>query len=234
MKTSILYLSFLLLAGLGLASALTARAYGQAPPTGQSGSGVQSTPAACDNPPCVMESHGPGLSTGKKHSVPPPLTEEEIRLRDQERRYVDLFSQLSAQEDMAKRAEAGGNTEMAAAWRGRFARMSGLTTEEAEIVKKIGAKFQIDRRSANDNYVSTLVAARKAYPGDYHSQNNSPDFAAARDRLQNLTPNVIANLVTALGSRSFTRLDSYTLHMHDNAKPLALGGQGQSATPAQQ
>ena len=60
MKASIWHLSFVLLACLGLVSTLSTPAYGQQPPTGQSGSGVGGA-AACDNPPCVMELHGPGL-----------------------------------------------------------------------------------------------------------------------------------------------------------------------------
>ena len=163
MKVSISYSSLVLVACFALASTPSTSAYGQAPPTGQSGSGVQSTPAACDNPPCVMESHGPGLSTGQKHAIPAPLTPEQQERKDQEKRYTRLFASLEADENLAQRLDAAGDTVNAASWRADFARKSGLTPEEAEIVKKIGVQYRKDQITLNASCHADLLAARHTY-----------------------------------------------------------------------
>ena len=215
MKTSILHLSLALLAATGIAISAATVAYGQAPPTGQSGSGAGL--AACDNPPCVMESHGPGLNTGKKVPMPPPLTPEQQERRDQERRYTALFAHLEGHERLAQSYEAAGDSANAASWRADFARKSGLTPEEAEIVKKIAAKYRKDFVDLNESCRADQLTARRTYAGDPDARRKFLEGSTCQ-QLYNLIPKAMADLLTALGSRSFTRLDGYTRHMNDNAK----------------
>ncbi len=230
MKVSILHLSLALLAGFGLASTLTTRAVGQQPPTGQNGSGAGGA-AACDNPPCVMESHGPGLNTGIRRKMPPPLTPEQQAHMEEDRRYSGLFASLEADEKLAQRTEEAGDTANAASWRADFARKSGLTPEEAEIVKKIGAQVRQDQISLNAACQSDQSAARRAY-----GAGAGPKFLdiPACQQLMNLLQKAQSDLLVALGSRSFTRLDGYTRHMFDNARILSRQGQpanGQTQMP---
>ncbi len=232
MKTSIWHLPLTLLAAFGMACTPSTRAYGQAPPTGQSGSGVQSTPAACDNPPCVMESHGPGLNTGQKHAMPAPLTPEQQERKDQEKRYTRLFASLEADENLAQRLDAAGDTVNAASWRADFARKSGLTPEEAEIVKKIGAQYRRDQVTLNASCHADLLAARHTY-----GAQAGPKFldVPSCQQLWNLTTKAVGDIISVLGSRSYSRLDGYTRHMLDNARILYRQGQpssGQTQIPS--
>lgn len=235
MKSSI-WKVFLLLIGLGLPS-VGLRAYGQSPPTGQSGSGVQSTPPACDNPPCspLPSETGASGQDGRRVSgsagrkgVPAPPDPGQIERMDQEMRYSGLFASLEADEKLAQQLEASGDSVNAASWRANFSRKSGLTLEEAEAVKKIAAQYRKDSDTLNAGCHADLLAARRAY-----GANGGPKFLEipACQQLRNLFPRAMANLTTALGSRSFTRLDSYTLHMDDNLKPLTRTEPQQVATP---
>jgi len=232
MKASIWRISLVLLIALGLLSAHSISAYGQALPTARSGSGVGL--AACDNPPCVMESHGPGLNTGKTVQMPPPLTPEQQARREQEHRYVDLFGDLEGIERLAQSYETAGDSSNAASWRADFARKSGLTPEEAEIVKKIAAQYRKDFVDLNESCRADQLTARRTYGGDPDARRKFLEGSTCQ-QLYNLIPKAMADLLTALGSRSFTRLDGYTRHMHDNAKILYRRGQpasGQTQIPA--
>ena len=219
MKASIWHISLVLLIACGLPGNPSTFAYGQAHPTGQSGSGVQTTPAACDNPPCVLypEPHGPGLNTGKTVQMPPPLTPEQQARREQEHRYVDLFGDLEGIERLAQSYETAGDSSNAASWRADFARKSGLTPEEAEIVKKIAAKYRKDFVDLNESCRADQLTARRTYAGDPDARRKFLEGSTCQ-QLYNLIPKAMADLLTALGSRSFTRLDGYTRHMNDNAK----------------
>jgi hypothetical protein len=155
--------------------------------------------------------------------MPPPLTPEQKARMEEENRYSGLFAHLEGQERLAQRLEAAGDTANAASWRAYFARKSGLTSEEAEIVKKIAAQSRQDQISLNAACQADQLAARHTY-----GAHAGPGFLEipACQQLMNLLPKAIADLVSALGSRSFTQLDGYTLHMHDNARTFAKPSQG--------
>jgi nucleoid-associated protein YejK len=166
--------------------------------------------------------------------MPPPLTPEQQERRDQERRYVGLFADLEAYEKLAQRLDAAGDTVNAASWRADFARKSGLTPEEAEIVKKIGVQYRKDQVDLGESCRADQLTARHTYGQDRDARRKFLEGSTCQ-QLYNLIPKAMADLLTALGSRSFTRLDGYTRHMNDNAKILYRQGQpanGQSQIPA--
>jgi hypothetical protein len=221
MKNSIWHLSFTLLISLALTSSISTCIYGQQPqpPSGEHGSGVGS--ATCDNPPCAQlpnDGRPVSITTGKHHPIHTP-TPEQIERREQEMRYGGLFASLEADEQLAQRLEAAGDTSNAASWRADFARKSGLTPEEAEIVKKIAAQYRQDQISLNADCRTDLLAAQKAYAVVRTAGSKFPEIPTC-DKLRNLFPKVLADLVTALGSRSFSQLDGYALHLDDNARIL--------------
>ena len=160
--------------------------------------------------------------------MPIPSTQEELKRRDQGMRYAGLFSHLEADERSAREAEASGNLQLAAAWRGHFYKMSGLTEEQVEIVKKIGQEFILQRDVRQQAYNSALLAARSAPHAERPSRHNTPALADAEDSIRSLMPETIAKLVSALGSRTFSQLDSYTIHMFDNSRVLTLSGGSKS------
>jgi hypothetical protein len=156
--------------------------------------------------------------------MPPPLTPEQQERKDQDKRYSGLFGSLEADENLAQRLDATGDSANAASWRADFARKSGLTPEEAEIVKKIGAQYQKDFWALNASCRADQLTARRTYGADREAKAKFLKDSTCQ-QLYNLIPKAMADLLTALGSRSFTRLDGYTRHMFDNAK--ILNGQGQ-------
>jgi hypothetical protein len=150
-------------------------------------------------------------------------------------RYSRLFSEIAAQERMAQQEQDAGHSEAAASWHGYFAAKSGLTPQEAEKVKKIGAKYIQEAQALQAKRIEAIRAARHADPGVRVSRFNSPEIAAVEKEIDDLLPNTKAELITALGSKSFTRLDSYTIHSHESAitlsprqTPLATVQQGQT------
>jgi hypothetical protein len=138
-------------------------------------------------------------------------------------RYSRLFGEIDGLEQAAQREEKAGHNEVAASYRGYFAAKSGLTPEEAETVKKIGEKYTQDWWAWQSKYRETILAVRHANPGVRMSRLNSPEIASVEQERVSLFTNMKAELIQALGSRSFTRLDSYTLHSHNNAKALSPG-----------
>ena len=210
----------MLLVGLGPACVHTTRAYGQTTDTGQSTTGTASSDGSlntgvCPQPPCSM-----GAPTGRKSTAPPPGPRVFTAFELEEMRYGRLFGEIAGQEQMAKQEEDAGHSEAAASWHGYFANKSGLTQEEADIVKKIAAKYSQDWLAFQSKERVTILAVRHANPGVRMSRFNSPEIAALEQERVSLFTNMKAELIRALGSKSFTRLDSYTLHSHDNARYL--------------
>jgi hypothetical protein len=235
MKNSIWHQLFVLLAALGLANTLSTYTFGQAqPPTEGGGSGVGL--GACDNPPCAIVSCGvrpcnedgrPNtISTGKTTAMPLPLTEEQQQARNEQFRYEDLFSTLAFYERYAHTEDAAGHANMAAGWRGYFAKKSGLNPDEAETVKKIAEEYLKEREITQKNYMDAMLTARSLPHTVRPSRLNTPAIAEAQDAMDSLFPSVKAKLVSALGSRSFSQLDGYTLHMHDNARSFTKPSEG--------
>jgi len=146
------------------------------------------------------------------------LTAEQQRIHDQELRYSDLFADLALYERKAQSEDAAGRAAMAAGWRGYFAKKSGLTEADAEIVKEIGKEYEQRRDEVNKAYRRAVSEARAEPHTARPSRHNTPAIAEAEDALYGLFPETMAKLVSALGQRSFTRLDSYTIHMHDNSR----------------
>jgi len=186
MKTSILHLSFVLLASFSLAGTFSIFAYGQQPPTGQSGSGVGL--AACDNPPCVMPSYGPGLSTGQKHPMPTPLTPEQQQARMSSFDMKTCSLPFAFYERNAQSEDAAGHAETAAGWKGYFAKKSGLTTDEAETVKKIAEEYLKEREIRQKNYRDAVLTARSLPHTVRPSRMNTPAIAEAQDAIEDCSP----------------------------------------------
>lgn len=218
MKNSIWYLSLALLSSLGLANTFSTHAYGQSSGAAPQTSPGQGSPTvSCGSAPCPQTGGQGSISNGgKRYTPPPPKTEEQKEKIEKQGRYDDLFSQLEAQERLAKSYEDAGDASNAVSWRADFARKSGLTPEEAEIVKRIGVQFRKDRETLSANYYAAIAAAH----AQHIKPQDSPDFVDVKQKRDTLFPKTMADLLTALGSKSFTRLDGYTRHMHDNDRVL--------------
>ncbi|MGB8030041.1 MAG: hypothetical protein WCF30_10290 [Terracidiphilus sp.] len=228
MKSSIWNLSLALIVGFGIGGSISPCVHGQAP-TGQSGSGTGA--AACDNPPCATLTCGgepcssppASIATGRHHAIPPMTPERAARI-DEEKRYSLLFGSIGADEDMARREDAAGRPDEAASWRRDFARKSGLTPEEAEIVKKIAAQYRQDQVTLNAKCRADLLAMKPTFDAE-HATGEEYSHVPSCDALKTLFPKAMADLLTALGSRSFSRLDGYSRHFLDNARVLSRQGQ---------
>jgi len=151
----------------------------------------------------------------------------------EESRYSFVFAELGGQEQAARNEDAAGHAKAAASWRGYLAAKSGLTADEAEIVKKIGAKYLQDWWAFQSKEREQLLAIRRANPGVRMSRYNSPEIAALEQERKSIFENAKAELVAELGQKSFTRLDSYILHRYDNARILSQTGQqrNEASTP---
>jgi hypothetical protein len=160
--------------------------------------------------------------------MPPPLTPEQQQAQNEQFRYEDLFSTLAFHERNAQTEDAAGHPDMAAGWRGYFAKKSGLTSDEAETVKKIAEEYLKEREITQKNYMDAMLTARSLPHTVRPSRLNTPAIAEAQDAMDSLFPSVKAKLVSALGSRSFSQLDGYTLHMHDNARKFTRPSEGVS------
>jgi len=190
--------------------------------------------SACDPAPCPTPgSSAPNVWTpnGKGQPTHAPKTPEELAEQNREMRYGMLFSRLEADEKSAQRYDSAGDAATAAAWRGHFAKQSGLRPEEADAIKKIAQDYLRERDVRTKRYMDARSAALASHEQKHPSRINTPEIADAEDSLKALFPTVIANLLSALGSRSFSRLDSYTIHMHENARvSSSQGGDGPSNT----
>jgi hypothetical protein len=224
MKTSILQFSLALLAAFGLASTLSTFAYGQNTPNGyrtgdkqtSTGSSVEGTTAvSCPHEPCTS------ALSGRKSSDAPHDSKKFTPAQLEVMRYGQVFSEIAAQERMAQSEEDAGNIKAAASWHGYFAAESGLTQEEAAIVKKIGDEYGQKAMALQAKRIQVILAARHANPGVRMSRFNSLEIAAVEEEIDNLLPNTKAELILALGSKSFTRFESYSLHRLDNARILS-------------
>ncbi|MGO8757908.1 MAG: hypothetical protein ACLQG3_07270 [Terracidiphilus sp.] len=143
---------------------------------------------------------------------------------DEEKRYSMLFASIGADEDLARREAAAGRPDEAASWRRDFARKSGLTPEEAEIVKKIAAQYRKDQVTLNAKCRADLLAMKATFDAE-HAAGEEYSPVPSCDSLKTLFPKAMADLLTALGSRSFSRLDGYSRHFLDNARVLSRQGQ---------
>jgi len=217
MRTLIGLLSRVLLACIASFGSLVACAQSQASAT----TGPQ-TGSACEKPPCAMVSCGSGpcdqserqatLSTGKRHEPPPPLTPEQIERLKEEFRYECVFAEVVGMNEAAQREEKAGHPKIAESYGGYFAAKSGLTPEEAEIVRKIVAQYDLDKTKVAEKERATVAAVRAANAGTRMGPRNSPEIAAVQQERENLFPKVLSDILAAIGSRSFSRLDAYSLH----------------------
>jgi hypothetical protein len=137
-----------------------------------------------------------------------------------EARYDSFFRVLIGWDEAAKTSlSAGGDAEMAEAWRTRLQKYSGLTAEESEQVKQVARKYLADRQSFDDKAAAMGSAYRAAHPHEIPNINAiPPELDALRQERLDVVRRAEAELLTALGSRSFSRLDLYTIHMDDWSK----------------
>jgi len=214
MKTSIWHLTFVLLVGCGLASVLPKPACGQ---------DTQSAPT--DGSATVPSGHNvvppnvphPGQHTGQATNCvigqPPAghiVESEEVM------RYEGFFMVVRGWDDAAKSTDAtGGDHGMAEAWRTRLKKQSGLTSSEADEVKKIAYQYLEDDAAWAQRFVEAGYQARTDHPNAMPGSYPTPEIDALRREHIDLVNKAIANLVTTLGSRSFSRLDLFTRHMDD-------------------
>jgi len=231
MKISILYLSFALLACLGLAGTLSTRAFGQVSLS------VTSADEGCH--------WGDGTGTGSIESpipenmrhVPsggdakppadwnPPDTEENLR-------FWGFFGELRGWDKIAKCYEDKGDAGWADHFRTKLERESGLTSSEAAEVKRIVFQYFQDDQNAENQMSEIRSRAIADYPNSWKSVIYSdPEYIALHKQKSNLLNQTIAQLVSTLGSRPFTKLDLYTRHYKDRMKAAQEPRKAEGVTP---
>lgn len=206
-------LSLALLAALALSSLIQSIfAQTVSPATGACGE-LPCPTATCGSGPCPQSGGQGSISNGGKRYTPPPAkTEEQKEKIEKQGRYDDLFSQLEAQERLAKSYEDAGDAPNAASWRADFARKSGLTPEEAGIVKKIALNYRKESAALMEQRAALINLGTN--PSQLTA--NRLQASAIQKQILDLFAKAMSDLLVALGSESFTRLDAYTRHMHDN------------------
>jgi hypothetical protein len=230
MKVSIWHLSFVLLAGLGLAGTLSTRAFGQVGVTVTSadegcsgGTGGTSGLGSVVSAPPAQQPH----SFGGPRVVPEgwykPHSEEELRFRG-------FFMELRAWDEIAKCYSDKGDAGWADHMRSKLERESGLTASEADQVKQIMYQYFQDLET-NDQKSRAIQERMMAESPDSWRQAifSDPEYAALHEQHENLTNQAVAQLVSTLGSRPFTKLDLYTRHYKDRMKAAQDRKQAESS-----
>jgi hypothetical protein len=206
MKASILHLSLALLAAVALASALSTNASGQNPGTG-----------SVESPLPDNLNHLPGGGD----ATPPadwftPQTEEE-------RRYLGFFRELRAWDENADHLDAPENSDSSEFSLPRLEKESGLTSSEAAWVRRI--VFQYIQDDQDDARIMTGIRNRAIadYPNSWKSiVYSDPEYVNLHKLQSKLLTRAIAQLASILGSKRFTKLDSYTRHYEDRTKASQL------------
>jgi len=225
MKNSIWHLSFVLLAGLGLASIPTLRTYGQDTPSEPTATTEQSTPetgsthqAQGDQSTAAM----PTSQNGHRVIVLGTLPEGYVAPSEEVERYMYFFEMLRSWDTLAKRAENSGDSGWAEYYRTKLAKESGLTEEQADQVKKIVYQHLQDEQASGQRVEETNKKSgaylHRPDPGHGQKLVITPEQAALRQEHWDLVNKAIAQLVSTLGSRPFSKLDLYTRHMDDRMK----------------
>lgn len=175
---------------------------------------TQSATAACAHEPCTaVRMSRNGAPNPHIHPYVPP-TEDQLLLR----RLLNVFGEIAGEQRYAAETEQAGDIATAAAIRSRFGRLSGFSSSEVEAIKGIGEKYVADSRIQHDKEIATVQSVKKANPGDHMSRLNSSEIAAVQQEREILWVNLKSDLIKALGPRGFTKLDSYSQHMYDNAR----------------
>jgi hypothetical protein len=134
-----------------------------------------------------------------------------------------FFDMLRSWDASAKDYEKAGNQGWAEHWRTKLARESGLTEEQEDQVKQIASQYRQDEQAwqlKTDEEGRKFRATFFTMPRPNPNQKFviTPEQAALRQEHWDLVNKAIAQLVSTLGSRSFSRLDLYTRHMDDRMK----------------
>jgi hypothetical protein len=96
-------------------------------------------------------------------------------------------------------------------------RESAITPEEAANVRQIVTQYFKDEE-ARSARVQEIRSQAIASGGDScQAVFSDPDYMALHKQQWGLIDQSIAQLVSALGARSFSRLDLYTRHMNDRS-----------------
>jgi hypothetical protein len=147
-------------------------------------------------------------------------------------RYVLFFNRVSSWEDAGKHFDDIGKPDYADAWRKTLEERSGLTAEEASIVKRIGLQWEKDHEAQTHVVQAVAAQARLAHPHEWGENlyRDAPELPAAIQADRNLMAAAIANLNKELGTKSFAKVDLFTRHLNDHSK--ALFGSSSHAAPA--
>jgi hypothetical protein len=209
MKTSLGHYLFVLLACFGLMSAILNCAHGQHT---KSSTTAESTTAQSAPNQSLPEHTVITLGNPPEGYIPPS---EEVS------RYLYFFGQLRAWNEVAKKEEDAGNTGWAEHWRTRLEKRSGLTAAEADQVKKIAFQYFQDDKSLRQRSMDADIQSGSPKLRHHNIGEKlviSPEASALMKEHYDLVNKAIAQLVTDLGSRSFSKLDLFTRHMDDQMK----------------
>jgi hypothetical protein len=112
----------------------------------------------------------------------------------------------------------------------KLERESGLTSSEAEEVKKIVFQYIQDDQDDGKRLEEIRNNAIADSPNSWKSVIYSdPEYVALHKQKSNLLNQAIAQLVSTLGSRPFTKLDLYTRHYKDRMKAAQARKQAESS-----
>jgi hypothetical protein len=165
---------------------------------------------------------GPADQSAVKRPRPdrPHYVGESGRDHPQEWRYDLFFGQVLEWDSASKQAAAKGDTVMAEGFQTYLQRKSGLTAEEAACVLHIALQWAQDEQAAAKNAREVIAAVRAANPGVHMTGMNSPEIRVAGHQRWVVSEYAVNQLVTALGSKSFSKLDFFVDHVDDHAKEV--------------
>jgi len=150
-------------------------------------------------------------------------TEEELR-------YDGFFQELRSWEDIANQEESAGNSGWAEHWRTKLERESGLTASEAAEIKQIIDQYFRDEQAREQQENDIRTQAMSENPGTWRQAlYSNQDYINLANQRFGLIDQTISRLVSALGPKRFTRLDLYTLHMHDRMKAAQVRKRAESS-----
>jgi hypothetical protein len=137
-------------------------------------------------------------------------------------RYLSFFNQVKSWEDAGKHFDDVGKPDYADAWRKTLEERSGLTAEEASIVKRIALQWEKDHEDQTQVIQAVAAKARLAHPHEWGESlyRDAPEIPAAIQVDRNLMTVAIARLNEELGTKSFAKVDLFATHWHDHSQAL--------------
>jgi hypothetical protein len=149
-----------------------------------------------------------------------PEAEDESVIHATEFRYDRFFSLVLYWDQSAQQHAGDGQKKLAELLHARLHRTTDISEDEAASVLQIALQWREDVKNSSRKTLQVIGAVRAAHPGVHMDHTNSPEINAVYGQRWKITSDAIAQLQAVLGSKSFSKLDSYTYHMGKDEKEI--------------